>query len=237
MTITITNKRGFDVDDSERQARRRGIREKAAADEMRLAPIRLWEVDIESSRRRVDEATNEHSAACDPLQRELERSEQVAVERIGQRLPVDPEADARRGELLSLISNANKKLEEVIERENEVQASLRTKIRRLQTGIVQPYITLQRLAQPPAASPALLVQLFVAQQREKHATGRVAAAKIGLRIAESNCDTIRRGVTSGDLSVHLHKLNCWKAEAEAAAAEVTSAAAKSHEVYDQLLNE
>ncbi len=233
----IVNKRSFDADDSERQRRRADVREAAARDELTLAPIGLWQADIESSRRRADEAADAHTAGCVPWQAELTELEQAAIARIGQRQPADETADAQRAELLALINESNKTLEAAVARENDVQGELRQRIRRLQTGITQPSITLQRLAQPPAASPRLLVAMFITQQRTAHATARVAAAKTGLKITESNLDAIRRHVVSGDLNIHSHKQTCWQAELAAAESEVVAAQAEGREVHRALIDE
>ncbi|NLF74010.1 MAG: hypothetical protein GX575_33815 [Candidatus Anammoximicrobium sp.] len=223
--------------DSERMRKRQSIREKAGRDELTLAPIALWKADIESSQQRVDDATDQHNTACVPWQDELGRLEELAVQRIGQRLPADPEGDSRRAELLALINEANKALEETIQRENETQGELRRKIHQLQTGIAPPSVTLMRLAQPPAASPQLLAELFVAKQRIAFATARVKAAGVGLRIAEANLDGIRRNIVSGELAVHTHKANCWRAELEAGEAEQAAALTEAERVHRAMIDE
>lgn len=233
----ILDLRQTDPDDSDRQRRRQQIREQAARRDLELQPALVWEADIRASQARCDAAADRHATATAPWQSELKDLEARAIARIGRREEPDADEDQRRAELIGLIAEATRDLETTVNREREIQAALSHKANRLRMGHPSGYTILGALAQPPLASPALLVKLHVAQQRTAAATGRIARAQAALKIAEYNLDGVRRGVISGELSVYEHKKACWEAELEAAQREQADAQREGEAIHRAMIDE
>jgi hypothetical protein len=204
---------------------------------MELAPALLAEQDVRDSESRCDQLADDHARLCSPWQAELSELEQAAISRVSRREAPDAEEDERRAELTKLIGTATSDLERAVAEEHDLQSVARRKARKIREGNPPGEILLMVLAKSPLANPRLLAELFVAKQRIAFATARIAAAKTGLKIAEGNLDGIRRNAVSGELAVHTHKANCWRAELAAGEAEQAEALAEAEKIHKAMIDE
>lgn len=256
-TLEPTN----DLEEAEtsRLSRRDGIRRQAAEQEMARAPLTLLSADLQASQRRVDEATDQHQATTGPLQAELQRLEQRAVQLIASREPADTVADARRSEIIALIAETNRTLEEVIRAETKTRHAIAGRISNLSCQHPDPSIILARLAQPGLASAKLLIKKHVAEQRARCAQIRLESARKSLAVHEANVAGIlsaqrvnQRAAESpygwgrdvgqpvprdGDLCFERRMCDSWTAEIAVARAEHDVAFAAVATAHQEMLDE
>ncbi|NLS96619.1 MAG: hypothetical protein GXX96_31170 [Planctomycetaceae bacterium] len=237
MTTTIINKRTTDADDAERLRKRADVREKAFRLQLEKDKIGPLEAVLTDSFARVETATDAHAAVCGPLQTELNILEAAAVERIQQRQPPDAIDDARRVQILREITSENATLEAVVEAEKTFRAPTERQIWELKNQVTDPNAILLRLGQHPYASPKLLGELHVAQQRIKWLRARQQAAERSLKIHTYNRDEIQAKRSHGDLAASLRHIANWTAEIEAVGSELADAMTSADSVHKQLLNE
>jgi hypothetical protein len=244
MNWTFKNKRSVKPSDDEiraadddRMRRRVDLRLEIARMELLRQKAGLLQQEVDAINARCDAAADLHQQTCEPLQQRLEELEQRAIGRIASRSPADETEDAERRELIGSITSANRELETVLQRERALRKPLEQKI----VGLTDQFCTVEairgRLAQPPFASPTLQIESHVSQQKQKFAAARAAAARQAMKIVEANIDGIQRRIMSGDLSVWLHKRDCWLAEIEAAEADKQAALAEGNSIHQAMIDE
>lgn len=223
--------------ETERQARRRAVREAAAKRDLELQPALLAEADVKASEARCDALADEHQRLCAPLQDELALLETRAIQRVGRREPPDVEEDARRVELAKLIADATSDLEKAVTAEHELQTDRRRTARRIRQGKPPAETLLLALAQPPLVDPKLLGEQFVLREKIKWLKARQNAAEKTLKICQLNATEIRKGTTSGDASLWQGKCEAWEGELAAVGSEIAEALAEGKALHQAMIDE
>lgn len=188
-----------------RVAARREIRKQLAMTE--LAQRRLEEITAEVAElnRLADEAADQHTATCEPLQSELEQVEARILSRLADREPADPSDDARRAELLDLIAQANDSLEATLSTLKKRRAKLDAEQREKGLGRISgTRQSLQsQLCHPGIADPELVAQLHAAKDAAEWASRRYREAKKNLQLAQTDVGLARDSHAQGRCDRHV----------------------------------
>ena len=201
--------------EAERLAKRASVRRQIAKLQVEQSRIRDLNAVIAKVNAQTDSASDEHQAACLPLQSELAELESKQIERLANRQPADPAEDARRAEIVAKIGEHNRQLELVIEANKSTVAGIHKQISEItQAGQhrQENETTLRnRLAGELATEPQRDRQ-WLLQQRIRFANARYDAAK---RTAEDIAGVLapdQNGRIKGDIGILRERLRRWKLE-------------------------
>lgn len=184
----------------------------------------------------LDTATNQHQAACEPIQEEIAAVERQRCELLADGKVVPDSLNLRRAELLEMLRNENEKLEAAASDHRDRTAVLKRDIKAINEKLKRySDLTPYSLAQPDVANPRLADEHWVTQRACEFCNHRVRAAQEKIQGYESEIARLRnprqlvagvgtigrngepiRYVDSDTIATYQRRLERWRLELSAA---------------------
>lgn len=215
-------------------AGRREVRKKLAELDAIRGRAKVFTDQIKDLDRQADEAADDHQRTCRPLQEQLSSIEDDIAAALCDRLPVSPDLERARLEIIGQIEQANQTLEETVARIKKARGRIGKQKKEALKGS-EPREPLERkLALSPLANPKLLTDEWLSQQDEQWYQSRLKFARRKLSDATSLRDSTR---FHNEKSVYQVRIDRWQAEIQHVQQLLAAAMSKTKEIYEELINE